>query len=89
MGWKGQPRLTRVNIRIKVVISIILKFQLGQYQGHKFGGSTRVDLIFFLNQRNLILTNKIKKKLIDFDPCFIPGQPEFLTRLGVIHPSTI
>jgi hypothetical protein len=63
MSWKGQPRLTRVNIRIKVVISIVLKFELGKYQGHKFGGSTRVDLIFFLNQSNLILTNKIKKKI--------------------------
>jgi hypothetical protein len=62
MSWEGQPRLTRVNIRIKVVISIVLKFELGKYQGHKFGGSTRVDLIFFLNQSNLILTNKIKKK---------------------------
>jgi hypothetical protein len=63
MSWEGQPRLTRVNIRIKVVISIVLKFELGKYQGHKFGGSTRVDLIFFLNQSNLILTNKIKKKI--------------------------
>jgi len=62
MSWEGQPRLTRLNIRIKVVISIVLKFELGKYQGHKFGGSTRVDLIFFLNQSNLILTNKIKKK---------------------------
>jgi hypothetical protein len=63
MSWEDQPRLTRVNIRIKVVISIVLKFELGKYQGHKFGGSTRVDLIFFLNQSNLILTNKIKKKI--------------------------
>jgi len=52
MGQEGKHGLTRVNIRIKMVIIIVLKFNsgvdLGQGPNHYLGGSTLV----FLGQHN-------------------------------------
>jgi len=51
-GREGKHWLTRVNIRIKMVIIIVLKFNsevdLGQGPSHYLGGSTLV----FLGQHN-------------------------------------
>ena len=46
---------------IKVLIIIVLKHNLGvdlrQILGHRSGGSTQVDSIFFNDQNDLVLTN--------------------------------
>jgi hypothetical protein len=69
---------------IKVLIIIVLKHNLGvdlrQILGHRSGGSTQVDSIFFNDQNDLVLTNFKKKNQGVFYPGFTLSQPRFLIR---------
>jgi hypothetical protein len=64
---------------IKVLIIIVLKHNLGvdlrQILGHRSGGSTQVDSIFFNDQNDLVLTN-FKKKSRGFLPRFYPKSTQ-------------
>jgi hypothetical protein len=64
---------------IKVLIIIVLKHNLGvdlrQILGHRSGGSTQVDSIFFNDQNDLVLTI-LKKKSRGFLPRFYPKSTQ-------------
>jgi len=79
MGRESQPGFTWVKLRIKIVIIIVLKPDAGVDPDHRLGGSTPSWPNVFLKKKikatSISKWKKIKKRLMDFDPCFIPSQP--------------
>jgi hypothetical protein len=93
---RGSNRLIRVNVWIKIIIIIVLKYDLRVYSRQGLSHKSKVSIRVYQKQfkkKKHVLIQKIKNKINKFFTCvlswvkWVISQPRFLTRLvgSILH----